>query len=251
MPISIRLDDARTEIIHLAAIDGKTGANGRHAPARLNAILNRKYRAMRTRVSQLGYPQFLIPGAATPIPAAAANEDFIELPLGAGIAELGGVDVQRGTNQAWARLDPISYEQRRDVGPDYVNQAYRGPYMRPPNGVGFWAILKAPAPSGAAITAGSASIWPKNLTGNYKLFSVDAWTDITVDANVFMLYEAWDEWFLNAAAMVICTRDGNKRDTYEQAREAWLAADALIVKNASRLQRSGYIVPTSYGGIEL
>jgi|SRR5262245_1344131 len=252
MPLSLRLDDARTEVIYLAAIDGKNGANGRHAPARINAVLNRKYRALRTRVSQLGYPQFLIPGSATPIPAATANEDFIELPLGAGIAELGGVDVQQGTGKQWRRLDPISFGQRRDVGLALSNSDINAAeFMTPPSGVGFWAILRAPVPSGAAITAGTASIWPKNMTGNYKLFSVDAWTDITADANVFMLYEGWDEWLLNATAMAICTRDGNKRGTYEQAREAWAAADALVEAGAARLQRGGYFVPTSYGGIEI
>ena len=251
MPIILTLADARTEVIHLAGIDGKTGANGRHSPTRMNAVINRKYRALRSRVSQLGYPHFLIPGAATPLPAKTANEDFIEIPMPAGVAEIGGVDVQIGTNARWFRLDPAPIEQRRDLGVNFSNPVYFGGYAPAPSGVGYWSILKPPVPNAATITAGTVSLFPSTLTGNYKTYSVDVWADITNDAHIFMLYEAWDEWFLNASAMTCITRDKSKRDMYEQCQQAWLAADSLVVEGAARFQRGGYFTPTPYGGINL
>lgn len=237
MPIALALSDARTEVIHLAAIDGKTGSNGRHSPTRLNAILNRKYRALRTRVSQLRYPQFLVPGSITPMPARASGEDYIELPMPAGVAELAGVDVK--VSNEWKRLDPTEFGQRRDA-----------PNAPPPSGVGFWAVLQPPVPSTTTITAGKAAIWPATLAGSYRLFSVETWADITTDSHVFMIYEGWDEWLLNAAAMACATRDGNKRGNYETCRDAWLAADALVVAGAARFG-PGYTEVSSYQGIQL
>jgi hypothetical protein len=250
MPQSLRLDDARAQLVFLAAIDGKNGANGRFSPTNLNLLLNRKYRALRSRVSQLGTPQFIQSTTAAAIPTQTAGEDFVDLPIPAAIGEVVGVDV---TNQGgfpalglrWQKLDAIEFGQRRDI-----------PFMVPTHGVGFWAVRQAPVPSGATITAGKIAIWGSPnaysqstvLAGQYVIHSVDTWADITTDSNVFMIYEAWDEWFLNAAAMTCCQRDKDKSDLYAQAKEAWQVADALIVESAARLQRGGFTVPTGYLG---
>lgn len=250
MPQSLRLDDARTTLVFLAAIDGKNGANGRFSPSNLNLLLNRKYRALRSRVSQLGTPQFIQSTSSATIPAQTAGEDFVDLPIPAAIGEVVGVDVQTQAGAPlpglrWRKLDAIEFGQRRDIQS-----------MVPTHGVGFWAVHQAPVPSGTSITAGKIAIWGTPnayaqstiLGGQYVIHSVDTWADITTDANVFMIYEAWDEWFLNAAAMTCCQRDKDKTDLYEQAKEAWLAADSLIVESAARLQRGGFVVPTEYGG---
>lgn len=238
MPFSLALSDARTEVIHLAAIDGKTGATSRHSPTRLNTVLNRKYRSLRSRVSQLGYPQFLVRGTSTPLPGRASGEDFQEIDVPAAAGEVAGVDVQ--INGEWRRLDPLEHGQRRD-----------GNDMVPTNGTGFWSIVQAPVPSTTSITAGKIALWPHSLSGSYKVNTVSTWTDITNDTHVFMLYDGWDEWLLNAAAMMIATRDGNKRGNYDTLRDAWLTADALVVAGAARLQRGGHFSPSPYGGIEL
>lgn len=249
MPISLRLDEARNQLIFLAGIDGKTGANARYSTTNLNALVNRKYRELRSRVSRLGMPHFVQTSAAAPIPVLTTGEDFSDIPMPAGIGDVIGIDVQTNRGYGglrWQKLDGLDFSQRRDIQ-----------NLEPEHGVGFWAVHQAPVPSGTAITAGKIAVWgaptyysPGNaLAGNYVLHSVDVWADITVDANVFMLYEGWDEWFLNAAAMTCCQRDKDKRDLYEQAKEAWQAADALIVTAASRLQRTGHVSPTPYGGI--
>lgn len=238
MPISLALSDARTEVIHLAAIDGKTGSNGRHSSTRINAILNRTYRELRSRVSSLGYPQFIERGTATALPGPLADEDYQEIAIPSALQELAGVDVL--VNSKWTRLDPIEFDQRRNA-----------PNLCPPSGAGFWAIINASKPSTTSITAGSIAVWPKGLQGSYKLSSVSAWTDITSDTHVFMLYDGWDNWLLLKAAMAICTRDSNKRSNYDDLRDQWLFADSLLQESAARLQRGGYTSPTPYGGIEL
>lgn len=249
MPISLRLDEARNQVIFLAAIDGKTGANARFSTTNLNALLNRKYRELRSRVSRLGMPHFLQTTAAAPIPAQTTGEDFIDIPMPAAIGDVIGVDVQTSAGFGglrWQKLDPLAFSQRRDTQ-----------YLIPEHGVGFWAVHQAPVPNGATITAGKIAIWgapsyygqSSTLAGSYELHSVDVWQDIVTDANIFMLYEAWDEWFLNAAAMTCCQRDKDKRDLYLQAKEAWQTADALVVAAAARLQRTGHVSPTQYGGV--
>jgi hypothetical protein len=80
---------------------------------------------------------------------------------------------------------------------------------------------------------------------------VQGWTDITVDGHVFVLYDAWDEWLLNAAAMAICQRDRQKKDAYDAALQGWTVADGLITQSAARLQRGGYSEVTPYGGFNL
>lgn len=236
MSLSLALSEVRTEVIHIAGIDGKTGSDGRHSTTRLNSVINRKYRALRSRVSQLGYPQFLVPGAITAMPARASGEDFIEIAIPANTAEVCGVDVKVTTE--WKRLDPTDFGQRRDA-----------PNAVPPSGVGFWAISEAAVPSTTTITAGKLAVWPATLAGSYRMYTVASWTPITTDTHVFLLYEAWDDWLINASAMAVAGRDKNKRENYDIAERAWLAADALVVAGAARYQRGGHTEVSSYQGI--
>lgn len=252
MPFTLQLQDARTDLINLAGIDGHTGPNGRHSPANLNRLLNRKYRALLSRVRQSGPPQSLESVGPSTIPVQTAGEDFIEIPMNGLTSEVLGVDVLYPAGK-WSKLDPIEFEQRRDFGFGGRIQNYpfylRG--QQAPNGVGWWSVIKAPkAVNTTTITAGSIAIWPPNLSGQYKLFTMEAWTDLTADTNVFLCYEAWDDWLLYAAAMVVCTRD-KKDPTYIQVRDGFQEADALVVAAASRLQRGGFADVTSYKGIVL
>lgn len=256
MPFPLALSDARDDLIALASIDGKTGANARHTTARLNRILNRKYRALRSRVSWAGLPHFVVSTGPLPMPAITANEDFIELPMPAATEEVIGVDVRTGTSGTWATLDPLGLGQRRD-GSDYADtftfdSRLFGSHgaITPPHGTGWWTLLKPPvAVQSASITAGTVAITPKTLAGQYQLLSVQGWTDITVDAHVFVLYEGWDEWLLNAACMAICQRDRAKGDVYRTAADAWGIADDLVSKSAGRLQRGGAYEVTPYRGV--
>lgn len=250
MPIALRLDDARTQLIDIASIDGKVGANARHTPTNLNAKLNRAYRMLRSRVSQLGYTPFLLTSAPAPIPSRLAGEDFIEIPIPSVFSEVVHVDVQ--ISGSWGELDALDWAQRREAIvtiPSYPQAFF---LKQPPGGIGYWSIHKAPRPSTTAIVDGAIALWPFGMVGNYKIDSVETWADIVTDTHVFMIYEGWDEWLLNRAAMmVVGNRDGNKKATYDAAKDAFALADATVAKSAPRQQRQGYSVPNDYGGIYL
>lgn len=251
MAFTLALSDARAELIHLAAIDGKTGSNGRHSPTRLDAILNRTYRMLQSRAYQLGLPHGLANSTGT-LGAALAGEDFISLTIPSAAAEVVGVDVQGALGATeWEKLDPLTWEQRRDVYLDRSGGVLCAGVM-PKHGVGFWAQRLGPSVSGSTLTQGALAIWPTRVAGKaYTIHYASQVAVVSSDASVFLMHDGWDEWLLNKAAMACAQRDTNKRTNYDTARDAWLAADALLESQAARANRSGVISPTPYGGIQL
>lgn len=252
MAFTLALSDARTEVIHIAGIDGKTGSNGRHSPTRLNAILNREYRALLSRAGRLGLPHGLQNATGT-LGSALASEDFISLDIPSAAAEVIGVDVRGAAGQAsqWGKLDPLTWEQRRDVYLDRQGGALCGGVL-PKHGIGFWATRTGPSVSTTTLTQGKLAIWPLRIAGlSYTLHYVQQWTAISSDTHVFLLHDGWDIWLLNRVAMVCAQRDTNKRTNFDTAQAAWLAADAELEFEAARLNRAGSAEPTPYGGINL
>lgn len=238
MAFSLALSDARTEVIHLAAIDGQSGASGRHSPTRLNAVLNRSYRELLSRAGQLGIEHGRRADTGT-LGSAVSNEDFINLDIPSTAAEVISVDVLDGTTQS--KLDPLAWEQRRDV-----------PHLEPPSGVGWWALRNGPSVSGSTLTQGSLAIFPTTLAGySYTLYTVKQWPGITSDSDIFLLHDGWDSWLINRAVMQVAQRDTNKRGAWDTANAAWVNADALLMSQARRLNRSGVIVPTPYRRVAL
>lgn len=233
MAFSLALSDARTEVIHLAAIDGQSGASGRHSSTRLNAVLNRTYRELLSRAGQLGIEHGRRADTGT-LGSLVSNEDFINLDIPSTSADVLGIDVREGDTQS--KLDPLAWEQRRDV-----------PRLEPPNGVGWWALRNGPSVSGSTLTQGSLAIFPARLAGfAYTLYTVKQWAAITSDSDIFLMHDGWDQWFINRAVMQVAQRDTNKRGAWDTANAAWVNADALLMSQARRLNRSGVIVPTPY-----
>jgi hypothetical protein len=234
---SLALSDARTELIHLAGIDGQTGASGRHSPTRLNAVLNRCYREMLSRAGQLGIEHGRRADTGT-LGSLVSGEDFINLDIPATAAEAIGVDVFDGS--VWGELDPLAWGQRRDTKC----------FIEPAHGVGWWALRNGPSVSGSTLTQGSLAIFPARLAGmSYTLYTVKQWPGITSDSDIFLFHDGWDQWLINRAVMQVAQRDTNKRGNWDTANAAWVNADALLMSQARRLQRSGVIVPTPYRGV--
>ncbi len=239
MAFSLALSDARTEVIHLSGIDGQTGASGRHSPTRLNAVLNRCYRELLSRAGQLGIEHGRQAATGT-LGSAVSGEDFINLDIPASAADVIGVDVKSGDD--WGKLDPLAWEQRRDTED----------HIEPPNGVGWWALRNGPSVSGSTLTQGSLAIFPTELAGySYTLYTVKQWPGITSDSDIFLLHDGWDQWLINRAVMQVAQRDTNKRGNWDTANAAWVNADALLMSQARRLNRSGVIIPTAYRGARL
>ncbi len=248
MAFALALSDARTEVIHIGALDGQTGSNARHSPTRLNAILNRTYRALQSRAYQLGLPHGLANSTGT-LGAALANEDFISLDIPAAASEVVGVDIR---NAKWEKLDPLVWEQRRDLFIDNTGGRVLCDGVLPKHGVGFWAQRLGASVSGATLTQGALAIWPTSLTGkSYALHYCSQVTALSGDTHVFLMHDGWEDWLLNRAAMACIQRDTNKRSNYDTAKDAWLIADALLEAQAARADRAGVISPTPYRGINL
>lgn len=238
MAFSLALSDARTEVIHLSAIDGQTGASGRHSPTRLNAVLNRCYRELLARAGQLGIEHGRQAATGT-LGSAVSGEDFISLDIPSTSAEVLGVDVNDGSE--WGKLDPLAWDQRRTTDTECA-----------PSGIGWWALRNGPSVSGSTLTQGSLAIFPTRLAGySYTLYTVKQWPGITSDTDVFLLHDGWDQWLINRAVMQVAQRDTNKRGNWDTANAAWVNADAILVSQARRLNRSGVIVPTAYRGMSL
>lgn len=238
MAFSLALSDARTEVIHLAGIDGQTGSSGRHSPTRLNAVLNRSYRELLSRAGQLGIEHGRRADTGT-LGSAVSGEDFINLDIPATSADVLGVDVKNGGE--WGKLDPLAWEQRRETD-----------YACPPNEVGWWALRNGPSVSGSTLTQGSLAIFPTDLAGySYTLYTVKQWPGISSDSDIFLLHDGWDQWLINRAVMQVAQRDTNKRGNWDTANAAWVNADALLMSQARRLNRNGVIVPSPYRGVRL
>lgn len=237
MADTITLGDLATELVYEAGIDGKTGANARHADARIHALINRKYKQLRSLVTQYGEDFFRTPGATAVIPERTAGEDFIQLPWPDLAAEIIAIDVQ--LSGTWHELTHSSWPQRR---------IFPGPnrYDSP----GEWTTVNMPQPSGITVTQGSIAIWPVTLGGNYKIDFVPHWTPITDVTHVFVLFPHWEEWLLAACAMAINQRDSNKRQAFDQARERMAIAEGQIVMHARRSKR-GTPVQRRRDGLEL
>lgn len=235
MAFSLALSDARTEVIHLAGIDGQTGSSGRHSSTRLNAVLNRCYRELLSRAGQLGVAHGRQSHTGT-LGAVATNETYISLDIPSTAAEVVAIDVLDSGTQA--ALDPLEWEQRRDIE-----------CTDPPRGTGWWALRSGPSVSGSTLTQGTLAIFPSRLAGlAYTLYTVRQWPGITSDADVFLLHDGWDQWLINRAAMQVAQRDTNKRGNWDAANAAWVNADAFLMAQARRLNRSGVIIPTAYRG---
>jgi hypothetical protein len=169
-----------------------------------------------------------------------SGEDFIDLPIPSSSADVIGVDVLDG--DTWSELDPIVWHQRRDVKCR----------VDPPHGTGWWTLRNGPSVSGSTLTQGSLAIFPTRLAGySYTLYSVKQWPGISSDTDVFLLHDGWDQWLINRAVMQVAQRDTNKRGNWDTANAAWVNADAILMSQARRLQRSGVIVPTAYRGVAL
>lgn len=235
-----------TAIINRASIDGQTGASGRHPVAGINTLINLYCREARGIAADAGAPWFQVLDAITPLPAAVANEDFIEIPMPTTAIEILGVDVQTqsaGSNfPLWDVLNSADWSQRRLLT-----------CTQPPSGAGWWAIEKMPeARDASTITPGAIALFPDTLKGNYRVTYRDAFTDMTQDTSLFVGIAPMFTWVIfNCVAVIVGPRDTNKRETYASALQAIAKAEERIKVAAKRTQMGGVTFPRPLKGTRL
>lgn len=227
-------------VIRGAGIAGQTGAGGRHPATDLNDLVNRYIEGLRSLVRTEGGEQFQTLDAITPLPAATAGEDFIEIDWPTTAEEVVGVDVFSSSGATnWEGLDGADWSQRRSLNFN-VNC--------PSGGRGWWAVKAMPeARASASVTAGKLALFPKELAGSYRVTYVEQWTPMTSDTHVWVYHADWDTWVINAAVMEITALDGNKKQNFATAERQFLRAEARIKAAAGRAG-PGVIVPTRSGG---
>lgn len=229
----------RTAIISGAAIDGQTGASGRHPTATIDERINRYIRGLRALVRDEGGPQFQKLSDIDDIPAATANEDFIEVPWPDDAEEVTGVDVLTSGCPEWRSLDAADWEQRRSLN---------GSLNYPPGGIGWWAVKDMPEARGSTtVDAGTLALFPSDLAGSYRISYIEQFTELSSDTHKWVFRADWDTWVVNAVIMEITQRDTNKRGQFALSKLLFDRADAQIRKSSGRAG-PGYVVPTRVGG---
>ncbi len=239
---SISLGALRSAIVNEASIDGQTGTTSRHPNATLNLLINRFCREARSIAADAGAPWFQTVDVITTIPAAVANEDFIEIPTPTAALEILGVDVTSGTGGGvkWSELDEANWSQRRLLN-------YRD--NRPEGGVGWWCIETMPeARDAASVTAGKIALFPAFLSGSYRVTFREQFTDMTSDNSLFVGIVPMHRWVINSCVLVLTKRDNNKKAIYAAAEREVEKAEARIMKAAQRAQSGGPIIPKRRGG---
>lgn len=231
------------EAVYIANIDGQTGATQRHNPTRLYSLLNQAVESLRNIKSSAGHTGYLAETTVATLPARTANEDYIVVPYPATALEIRSVDVQDFVSSvyegSWIALDPISFALNRDVS--------RGSGTRR----GQWAVKKLPKENGAsALTAGEIAVFPPELTGQYKIWFIERWVQITSAQPTFLIELAPDEleWVSLYIGSRINRRDNDKKRNQPDFIGRMGDLERRIREGAQRIQRSGPKIPRRVNG---
>jgi hypothetical protein len=238
MSDTITLEALTEALIWEAGIDGKTGSNARHVPARLYDLINRQYKQLRSIVTANGEEFFRTTGTVAALPVRLAGDDFISVPWPTAASEIVCVDVYSGGE--WRELTQSSRRQWR-VWPGSGNR---------PDSPGEWSTRSMPQATAATVTVGAIAIWPPSLGGSYAIDYVPHWVPITDPAHVFVLFPHWEEWLLCSCVMVISQRDNNKRNMFVDARDRKAEAQGQIIAHCRRSKR-GSVVARRRDGVDL
>jgi hypothetical protein len=239
MALTKTLLELRNAVVSGAAIDGQAVVGGRHPPSDLNERINRYIFAVRSFARSEGGELFEQLSDIATLPAATANEDFIEVDWPTTAEEVTGVDVLTSGSPKWQPLDGADWSQRRSLNSE------RG---YPSGGVGWWAVKSMPeARASASVTAGKIALFPSDLAGSYRIGFVEQWTPMTGDTHVWAYHADWDTWVISSVVMELTQRDTNKKGLFALAERNFLRAEARIKAAAGRVG-PGYSVPTRVGG---
>lgn len=184
-------------------------AGTRNPTTNVAAALNGSYRSLREYVTNCGYTLFMNRGSTTALPTSAtvSGEDYAQITVPTTTNVVKAIDVQR-SGQPWGRLEEVPFGQLRDF------TSWRGSGFRPQLPLA-WSWLTAATVSGAATTAGHIAIFPIPTGGNYCLWTLPEWTDITDPTHVFLFHtEEWLQWLFAHAALKVCVfrdKDARKR----------------------------------------
>lgn len=205
--ITQTLAQFETDFRYLADVQGLATSAGRHPSANLIVLFNASYRSLRDLVLSYNYTQFLVRGATTALPTTAVetNERYAVIAVPEAVNQVKMLDIRIAPDD-WRFLPEVSILQLREL----TRSRWRGVAETPRRPRG-WCLLTSGTVSAATFTAGSIALAPVPTGGDYALWTMPEWTDITNTAHVFLFAnEDWRQWMLFDVMAKICgARDKN------------------------------------------
>lgn len=209
----------------------------RHPDADLTTRINISIRALRGLVTANGAPYFLeATTAATLAATQVTDEAYSVVPYPPTAVQIHGVDVESTSGSGdWRALDPIVWAQRRD----YLGLS--GGWPR------FFTVIALPIGSGSSTTAGTIGIFPAAAAGQYKIWFIRDFTDLSSDTDVFLGLPEWHDWVVWSVVQDLAARDDDQRETFQIATNKKAEAEARIVYGLGRVLSAGPLRPRRRG----
>jgi hypothetical protein len=215
------------------------GLTDRHSDADLTLAVNASIRSLRGLVTARGFPYFLSATSATALAGTqVSDEQYSSVPWPPTALQIHGIDVETATGGGdWRPLRPITWGQRRDRPGLY------------PSTTGVpeeFAVLSLPQGSGPSTTAGSIALFPAGSSGNYKIWFLSQFTDLTA-SDVFLALPDWHEWIVQDVVERLAERDDDQHETYTIAHQRKLEAETRIFESVPRVIAAGPLRPRRGG----
>jgi len=219
----------------------------RHPDADLTIAINDSIRSLRGLVTSRGFPYFLsVTTAATLAGTRVTGETYSVVPWPATAIQIHGIDV--GFNSAgsdfgnWYPLKPITWAQRRDTTQEWRTNLS-------PGTVGaqyVFSVLTLPQGSGASTTPGTIALFPAADSGQYKIWFLTEFTDLT-SSDVFLALPDWHEWIIQDVVEKLAQRDDDQHETAGIAAKRRAEADARMMESVPRVVSAGPLRPRRNG----
>lgn len=238
---TITLANLITEIREQADIEGLTD---RHSDAFLVRLINRKWRHLRTKLTNAGFSYFLeaTTSAALPTSAAVSGEQYLEIDFPTGAVSVHGIDVLFGSH--WIPLKQGTFAERRD----YQTQGLTGGLNRfTPH---TFVVRTVAVENTTSVDAGKIMLFPLDTSGrNYRVWYLPTWTDIAAANTTYVLYahDIWIEWLILEVCICVWTRDNDSDGIMGSAMTRRDQVWEDLVKATRNMQSAGPAQPRPRG----
>lgn len=205
--ITQSIADFEAQFRYLADVQGLATSAGRHPSTNLRQLMNDSYRSLRDLVLSYGYTQFLVRGTTTALPTSPVetNERYAVISVGAAVNQVKMLDIRIAPDD-WRFLPEVTILQLREL----TRLRFRGVADTPRRPRG-WCLLNSGTVATTVFTAGTIAIAPVPTGGDYALWTMPEWTDITTDGHLFAFAnEDWRQWMMFDVMAKVCgARDKN------------------------------------------
>jgi hypothetical protein len=210
----------------------------RHPDIQLNRLLNQSIRSLRILLTEAGGRLFVQDtGVLSLVGTALANESYSVVPWPPTAVSILGIDVQT-TNVSpvlWQSCRPVTFSQRRNrqstIFPANVNTPIE------------WTTLSVPTGSGSSVVAGSIALFPAASSGNYKIFFLPDFIDLSADTDLFIATPDAMAWVVEDCVLRLSERDDDQRQTAQLAAARKQEAQLRLYEGVQQTQLTGPLRP--------